>query len=243
MKLFAIGDLHLSFNTPVNAENLDKITCYKPMDVCSPLWKDHYKKIYHNWNKLVEKEDVVLVPGDISWAMKIDEVIYDMQYLGMLNGLIVAIPGNHDYWWQSISKVRRVVPPNMKAIQNDHVIINDIAICGTRGWICPGSSTKFDSHDEKIYRREVMRLENSLSSVKTSVDDIIVMMHYMPTNEKHERSGFIEVLEKYNVKTVVYGHLHANAKEYRLPETKWGINFYLVSADFVNFTPVLIQNL
>lgn len=242
MKFFALGDLHLSFASAVNVRNWNENICYKPMDECCLIWKEHYKKIYYNWNDIVTKEDVVLVPGDISWAMKIDEVMYDMQYLSMLNGMLIAIPGNHDYWWHSISKVRRVIPENMKVIQNDHVIIENVAICGTRGWLCPGSNVKFDDHDEKVYKREVMRLENSLASVKKSVDDIIVMMHYMPTNEKHDRSGFIDVLEKYKIKTVIFGHLHANAQEYRLPESKWGIKFYLVSADFANFTPVLIRS-
>ena len=243
MKMFAISDLHLSFSVPADPENWDAVVDHKPMDVCSPVWKQHYKKIYYNWHKTVSNEDIVFVPGDISWAMKIEETVHDMHFLSMLPGMIIAIPGNHDYWWHSISKVRKVIPPNMQVIQNDHIMLDNIAICGTRGWVCPNNGGRFDQHDEKIYKREIVRLENSLSSVKQPVDEIIVMMHYMPTNEKHEQSGFIDILKKYNVNTVIYGHLHARAQKCCLPKVSWGINFHLVSADYLNFTPVLIREM
>ncbi|WP_031515944.1 metallophosphoesterase [Desulfofalx alkaliphila] len=242
MKLFAISDVHLSFDAPVDPNNWDAVTAYKPMDECSIEWKEHYKELYYNWCDMVGDEDVVLMPGDISWATKLNQTVHDMNYLGMLPGLIIAVPGNHDYWWQSLTKVRAALPANMQVIQNDHIILDNIAICGTRGWVCPNNGGGFTEHDEKIYKREIIRLENSLSSVKQPVEEIIVLMHYMPTNEKHERSGFIEVLEKYKVSTVLYGHLHSRAQRYRLPDTAWGINFHLVSADYVKFTPVLIRD-
>nr|WP_207754935.1 metallophosphoesterase [Desulforadius tongensis] len=240
--MFAISDVHLSFSKPVDPSNWESVVEHKPMDVCAPEWKQHYKKIYYNWCDIVGRQDIVLMPGDISWATRLDEAGYDMQFLGFLPGRIIAVQGNHDYWWQSLSKVRKKIPPNMQVIQNDHIIVDNIAICGTRGWVCPNNGGGFSEHDEKIYKREVIRLENSLSSVKQPVDEIIVMMHYMPTNEKHERSSFIDVLEKYNVSTVIYGHLHSRAQRYRLPDTAWGINFHLVSADYVQFAPVLIRD-
>ena len=239
--MFAISDLHLSFSTPVDPENWDAVVDHKPMDVCDPIWKQHYKKIYYNWHQLITDQDIIFMPGDISWAMHIAETVHDMQYLKMLPGKIMAIPGNHDYWWHSISKVRKIIPPNMQVIQNDHIIIGNIAVCGTRGWICPNNGGKFDQHDQKIYKREILRLENSLSSVKEPVDEIIVMLHYMPTNHQHEVSGFIDILKQYPVSTVIYGHLHAQAQKYRLPEIAWDIKFHLVSADYLNFRPVLIR--
>ncbi|MBO8137566.1 MAG: metallophosphoesterase [Desulfotomaculum sp.] len=242
MKLFAISDIHLSFNNPVDPNDWESVVEHKPMDVCAPEWKEHYKKIYYNWHEMVGQDDVVLMPGDISWATRLEETDHDMEFLGMLPGSIIAVQGNHDYWWQSLTKVRKKIPANMQVIQNDHVIVDNIAICGTRGWVCPNNGRGFTEHDEKIYCREVIRLENSLSSVKQEVEEIIVMMHYMPTNEKHERSHFIDVLQKYNVSTVIYGHLHSRAQRFRLPDTAWGINFHLVSADYVKFTPVLIRD-
>ncbi len=242
MKLFAISDIHLSFKNPVDPNNWDAVVDYKPMDKCSAEWKQHYKRLYYNWHDMVDKDDVVLIPGDISWATKLEETEHDLNFLGMLPGRIIAVQGNHDYWWQSLSKVRKVLPPNMQVVQNDHCLVDNIAICGTRGWVCPNNGGGFSEHDEKIYKREIIRLENSLKSVQSDVDEIIVMMHYMPTNEKHERSGFIDVLKKYNVSTVVYGHLHSRAQRFRLPDAAWGINFHLISADYVNFTPVLIRD-
>lgn len=202
-------------------------------------WHNHARRIYENWHRLVKEDDLVLVPGDISWAMRLDEAGPDFDYLGLLPGRLVCVQGNHDYWWQSISRAREAVPSNVQLIQNDHVKLEGVNICGTRGWLCPNGAY-FKEEDEKIYRRELIRLENSLQSVDNGPK--IVVMHYMPTNEKHDYSGFIELFQKYEVKTVIYGHLHAKACRYRLPDQAWGINFHLTSADYLNFTPRLITS-
>ncbi|AEF93387.1 metallophosphoesterase [Desulfotomaculum nigrificans CO-1-SRB] len=239
MKFFAISDLHLSFTSEVVPGQWEKVELYKPMDVFNPEWHMHYRKIYENWHALVGPDDIVLLPGDISWATRLEEACHDVNFLALLPGTVYTVPGNHDYWWQGISKVRRLVPENVRPIQNDHAMVGDIAICGTRGWVCP-NGYQFTEQDEKIYKRELIRLENSLRSIKGNPSEIIVMMHFMPTNESHERSGFIDILCEFGVKTVVYGHLHDRARNYRLPDEAWGIRFHLVSADFVNFSPVLI---
>lgn len=239
MKIYALGDLHLSFlRTPVPGDR-DTFQEYKPMGAVNPAWTDHAWRIYENWCRLVDPADVVLVPGDISWAMRLPEAIADLNFLGLLPGLKICVQGNHDYWWQSVSKLRAVLPPTVRVLQNDHVRLGELAICGTRGWLCP-NGMHFQEHDLKIYRRELIRLENSLQSVKPPAREIIVLMHYMPANEKHEYSGFIELFQKYGVTRVVYGHLHARAYRYRLPDYIWGISFYLASADYLNFTPRLI---
>lgn len=240
MRIFAIGDLHLSFGGTVNVENWNENTEYKPMGEVDSFWQGHARRLYENWHQTVTPGDVVLVPGDISWAMRLEEARYDLEFLGMLPGLIVCVQGNHDYWWQSISRVRVAVPGNMRMIQNDCLELDGVKICGSRGWVCPNSGL-FKREDEKIYRRELIRMENSLRDAGHGRK--IVMMHYMPTNEKHEYSGFIELFLKYGVEAVVYGHLHARACRYRLPDRAWGIEFYLVSADYLNFTPRLIKEL
>ena len=240
MAIFAISDLHLSFDKPVNPNNWCEASQHKPMDIFGIDWTEHYRKIYDNWHRTIDAKDIVLVPGDISWAMRLVDAVYDLEFLSFLPGNIIGVQGNHDYWWQSISKVRAALPDNTKLLQNDHLLIGNTAVCGTRGWVCPNDSF-FGENDEKIFRRELMRLDNSLKSIRSPVDDIIVMMHYMPTNDKHEKSAFIEILQQYHVSTVVYGHLHAKARKYKLPDQIWGINFHLASSDFLNFTPLLIK--
>ncbi len=239
MKIYAISDLHLSFIKTPDPENWQPDLQYKPMSEINEEWESHALRIYNNWCKIIGPDDVVLVPGDISWAMRLDQACQDLNFIRLLPGLIIFIQGNHDYWLQSISKAKEVLPPNMRLIRNDHFSLGGIAICGTRGWLCPGSDY-FQPGDMKIYLRELGRLEKSLASAGASNQEIIVMMHYMPTNEKHEYSGFIELLQKYRVKKVVYGHLHARACRLRLPDHAWDISFCLVSADYLNFTPLLL---
>ncbi|MFZ5644790.1 MAG: metallophosphoesterase [Bacillota bacterium] len=238
MNIYAISDLHLSFcSTPDPPDWY--VREYKPMSEIDRGWTDHARKIFNNWVRVVKEGDIVLLPGDISWAMKLEEAEPDIYYLGMLPGRIVAVQGNHDYWWQSISRVRSKMPPNVSLIQNDCVFFEGLAICGTRGWLCPNSSF-FGEKDEKIYRRELIRLENSLKNAGGKAEKTIGIMHFMPTNEKKEYSGFIELFRDYGVDTVVYGHLHSRACQHRLPDSNWGINFHLVSADFLDFSPVHI---
>lgn len=240
MRIFAMGDVHLSFSQPVNPLCWDAAEIYKPMDRFGEEWRGHYRKIYDNWLRVINSEDLILMPGDFSWAMKLGEARYDLEFLGLLPGTIVGVAGNHDYWWQSLTRVRSAIPPNMRVIQNDHLMVGDIAICGTRGWSCPGGE-HFTGEDLKIYRRELIRMENSLKGVSPGAEEIIVITHFMPTNDRHEKNEFIEMFQQYGVGTVVYGHLHGAAVRLRLPEQAWGIHFHLASADFINFTPALIM--
>ncbi|WP_312038074.1 metallophosphoesterase [Pelotomaculum terephthalicicum] len=239
LKVFAIGDVHLSFNSPVDPRRWDNAKTSKPMDIFGELWYEHYRKIYDNWLSVVSAADLVLMPGDFSWAMKLGEARYDLGFLGLLPGTIVGVAGNHDYWWQSLSQVRAALPANMRVIQNDHLVFGSFAVCGSRGWNSPGEA-HYKEEDQKIYRRELLRMENSLKGVK-GVRKIIVITHFMPTNEQHEKNDLIDLFLRYGVDSVVYGHLHADAARWKLPERAWGINFHLVSADYVNFTPVEIM--
>ena len=241
MNIYAIGDLHLSYCSNPDPP-LWTAREYKPMSDINPFWLSHARRIFENWVATVNSGDIVLVPGDISWAMRLEEAMTDFHYLSLLPGNIIAIQGNHDYWWQSISRVREKLPDNVTLIQNDCVFFNRLAVCGSRGWLCPGGSY-FEEKDNRIYLRELQRLENSLKCADGKADRIIAMMHFMPSNEKKECSGFIELFKKYSVGTVVYGHLHARACRYRLPDHYEGINFHLVSADYLNFNPILIDSI
>lgn len=238
MNLFAISDLHLSLCQPINPGDWGQLNEYKPMAAIDDSWAYHARRIYENWHATVKPEDLVLVAGDISWAMDLAQAGPDLDYLGRLPGHIVAVKGNHDYWWHSVSRARAAAPPNLSLIQNDCVRVGDLSICGTRGWLCPNGAY-FQKEDLRIYERELIRLENSLRSAGDG--EIVVMTHYMPTNEKHDKSGFIELMQKYRVTTAVFGHLHATACGSRLPERLWDINFYLTSADYLNFSPVLLR--
>lgn len=151
MAVYAISDLHLSLSTD------------KPMDVFGELWKDHHLKVMENWNSKVNDDDLVLVAGDISWAMKLEEAYKDLEFIHNLKGKKVFIKGNHDYWWSSISKINALFD-DMYFIQNTHYVYNDYAICGTRGWI--NLENIQDEHDLKVHKRELLRLKMSLDSAK-----------------------------------------------------------------------------
>jgi len=223
MSIYAIGDLH--FGTKVN----------KPMDIFGKMWYQHEEKISINWSKMVKAEDTVLLCGDTSWGMNIDEASSDLNIISELPGKKIFIKGNHDFWWLTISKLNKMYN-NSFFLQNSCIEVENYAICGTRGWICP-NDTKFTKHDNKIYQREINRLELSLKKAKEkSSGEIIVMLHYPPTNDKLERSGFIDLIEKYNVKKVIYGHLHGeNSYKCGIKGNHFETNFNLVSADYLNF--------
>lgn len=227
--VYAISDLHLPGSTG------------KTMDVFGPNWLNHDQQIEVNWCKLVSEEDIVLIPGDISWAMKLEEAEADLNRIGSWPGIKVMIRGNHDYWWQGIGKLRQKLPSSMYAIQNDSVSVHGLTICGTRGWKVPGNEN-FTDEDEKIYLREVKRLELSLSAASQR-DQVIVMLHYPPFNEQREPSLFVEIMQKYKVTKCVYGHLHGPKVQEAVTGTFDGIEYYLVSCDQVEFTPLLITNI
>lgn len=221
MKIFAISDLHLSGNTP------------KPMSVFGDHWEGHWDKIRNNWKSHVGEDDVVLIPGDISWAMTLDEAIIDLKEIGELPGKKIMIRGNHDYWWSSISRVREAVDPSIFPIQNDSIKYGDVWFCGTRGWVSPGSRD-YSEHDEKIYNRELIRLELSLNSVEDE-SPIVVLLHYPPFDDRGENTQFIDILKNYRVKHVVFGHLHGDSLKNVKEGCVDGINFHLVSCDYLNF--------
>lgn len=224
MSLYAISDLHLSFNVD------------KPMDIFGDKWALHERKIESNWNRLITDEDTVLIAGDISWGMKESESKDDLNWINNLPGRKIISKGNHDYWWGSISKLNSSYD-KIKFIQNNFYTYKDYAICGTRGWICPGSD-KFTEKDKKIYDRELIRLELSLSeALKNGYEKFIVMIHYPPVNEKFQKSGFLEIFEKYKVKKVIYGHLHGMTEDKLASELNGNIEYIMTSCDYLNFCP------
>lgn len=239
MRIFGIADLHFSFCHGVTAPVWQEVKVHKPMGIFGLHWEEHYQKIYDAWMAIIKENDIVLVPGDISWGTRLADAAHDLDFLGQLPGKIVLVQGNHDYWWQSISRVRAALPANVYALQNDSLDVGSVLVYGTRGWICP-NGFGYNSEQHKIYLRELQRLELSLKSNMQQAVPKVVMMHFMPVNEKHEKSGFIELMEQYQVQCCVYGHLHSEAHKFRLEHNRWGIDFFLVSADYLNFSPKLL---
>ncbi len=224
MKIFAISDLHLSINTN------------KPMNIFGPVWENYWEAICQDWSQKVSDDDIVLIAGDISWGMKLDEAIEDIKEIAKLKGKKILTRGNHDYWWKSISAIRNSLPENIYALQNDAIKFGNYIICGTRGWTVPETLDQQTEEDKKLYAREVIRLELSLKSaldLKNENDHIICMIHYPPFNAKTEDSEFTKLFEKYGVEKVIYGHLHGKGGRTIIQNNKNGIDYYLTSCDKV----------
>lgn len=228
MALYALSDPHLSLNSNTN----------KPMNVFGEIWADHHLKIKDNWNKKVYPEDTVLVAGDISWAMQLEEAIVDLDFIHSLNGRKVFIKGNHDYWWKSVTRLNSLYD-DMVFLQNTFYPYEDYGICGTRGWISIDGTEEPEEHDEKIYKRELLRLEASIkSALKAGYEKLIVMMHYPPATRISRSDEFLELLNNYNVEMLIYGHVHYDAKEICINGSFNNIRYICTSADIIGFDPI-----
>lgn len=231
MKIFAISDLHLSFAPYIN----------KPMNIFGSRWENHETRVAEFWKKEISEKDVVLLGGDISWGLKLQDAIFDLDWIDSLPGRKFVIKGNHDLWWSGINKLNKMYS-NMKFIHGNFFNVEDIAICGTRGWTCPDSND-FTLHDEKIYKRELIRLKLSLQQAKDAgFTNIIGMLHYPPTNDRFHKSGFTDLFSEYGVKQVIYGHLHGKdnfAKAFQ-GEMK-GVYYRLTACDYLGAKPLCIM--
>jgi len=224
MKIFAISDLHISTNTN------------KPMDIFGGNWVGYMDKIRIDWTEKVSDEDIVLIGGDISWAMTIEDAQKDINTLTDLNGKKILIKGNHDYWWSGIGKVRDMLPENFYALQNDSIRFDGVVVCGSRCWSVPGSPD-FNEQDRKIYNRETERLKlfiKNAEKLKKEGDKLIALIHYPPFNVKREESEFTKIFEQYRVETVVYGHLHGKSVRADKLVVKNGVKYILTSCDQVD---------
>lgn len=221
--IYAIADLHF-----------DSIGD-KPMDIFGPNWENHEEKIIRNWQSLVGEDDLVLVPGDISWALKLEDAHEDLLKIDKLPGKKILLKGNHDYWWHSLKKLRELGLETMDFLQNNSKVYNNIGIAGTRGW----SSIELQdggSHDERIYLRELNRLKLSLESLR-KVDKKIAILHYPPFNNDLSPNEFVHLMKEYEVDICIYGHLHAEGHKYAIEGLIEGMEFHCVSSDYINFNP------
>ena len=228
MSLYAIGDLH--FSTSVN----------KPMNIFGNNWDDHEIKIIDSWRLKVKPEDTVLVLGDTSWGINLEEAKSDLDIISELPGQKFFVKGNHDYWWTTVTNLNKLYD-NCKFMQTNFYEYGEYAICGGRGWICP-NDVKFDSKDEQIYKREENRIRISLEAArKNGYEKIIVVTHYPPTNDKLEESIFTRLYEEYKVEKVIYGHLHGRESfKMGLKGIRNGVEYILASCDYLNFDLIKI---
>lgn len=245
MSIYAIADLHLSLSPNVD----------KPMDIYGGRWYKHTERLKINWCSTVKEKDTVIIPGDISWALKLEDAKYDLDFLSSLPGHKVLLKGNHDLWWSGIRRLNSMYD-DMTFIQNDCYKAEGIYICGSRGWLTPDNDD-YGEGDEKIYRRELMRLENSLRKARECIEqnetenavrgkankEIIGVLHYPPVSRTTSFSAFQQLFEDYGVKRVIYGHIHGDEGFRKaIKGNYYGVDYNLVSLDYLNCKPLLIKN-
>ncbi len=235
MAIYAIADLHLSFLND------------KPMDIFGDNWENHAEKIKSNWIKKVDQEDTVILPGDFSWAMYLEDTKLDFEYLNSLPGKKILLKGNHDYWWTTLAKMNDFIEENefkdIYFLYNNSYLVEDKIIVGSRGW-----NILDTENDSKMIKREKARLELSIQSGlnKYGKDkEIIAFMHYPPINKNEitnsVKSEFVQTLEKYGIKKCYYGHLHGLAHKDAVEEVIDGIEYKLISADYLDFDLIKVN--
>jgi uncharacterized protein len=250
MSIWALADLHLSFSTPS-----------KSMEAFGPLWTNYAEKIKKNWLSHVVDEDLVLIPGDISWAMRLDEALIDLKWIDALPGTKLLLRGNHDYWWSSSSKLSKVMPPSIHFIQNNAFTWNDVTIGGTRLWDSEEYTfgpyihfqeglemTKAPSldreeqraADRKIFTRELERLRLSLKQLDSKARVRIALTHYPPIGADLKPSATSAILEEFNIDFAIFGHLHSVKKGMPLFGQARGIKYFLTSCDYLDFSPLRV---
>ncbi|MBR5768233.1 MAG: metallophosphoesterase [Clostridia bacterium] len=233
MSLYCIADPHLS-------EFMKK-----PMDVFGSRWVGHREKFLNGWKNTVTDEDTVVIPGDISWAMTLEKALPDLKLINSLPGKKILLRGNHDYWWQSVSKIRNALGEcSTVIIQNDSVMVEGFAVCGTRGWFPDSKKAPSGTDYIKLTEREALRLGMSLEHAEKNFcgefSEKIVFLHFPPVYRGLIMDPIVNVMLEHNVKRCFYGHIH---NVYDMPGTfeYKGIELTLVSADFLNFVPLEIK--
>ena len=229
MSIFVIGDLHLSFH-----EN-------KPMSIFGDNWEGHEEKIKKDWISKVKEEDLVILPGDFSWSTYLKDTYEDFTYLNSLPGKKILLKGNHDYWWSTQAKFTKFCLEhgfsNLNLLNNNCYFYEDWAICGTRGWFF--EEERSGQHDEKVFRRELIRLEASLKAAGDR--EKMVFLHYPPRYKGYTCQEILELMERYGVRRCFYGHLHGASHKLAMEGTWDGIEYRLLSADYLDFRPYIVK--
>lgn len=247
--IWAIADLHLSFGTP-----------NKKMDVFGERWVGHAERVKENWEKNIHSDDLVLIAGDISWGMTPEQAKPDLDWIHSLPGTKVMIKGNHDYWWTSLKKLEKILPPSIHLIQNNSFVWNGIGIGGTRLWDNVdfsfndyidfrdnGDAVKtlveapLDEETVKIYNRELLRLENSLKAIPRHCEKRVAMTHYPPVSPTLQPSQASALLDKYDVNVCVFGHIHSMKLGIPLFGKLHEVEYVFTACDYLDCIPVCIN--
>lgn len=230
MSLFVIGDLHLCFSNPS-----------KTMSIFQG-WQNYQELIEKHWRANIKSEDTVVLAGDISWGMSLQQATPDFKFIQELPGTKIVLKGNHDYWWTTKKKMEDFFLNEglntIKLLHNNHFKYENFGICGTRGWVnIPG-----EAQDEKVLKREVQRLETSIQSAIKENLEPIVFMHYPPIFAANFNYDILEILYRYNIKDCYYGHIHGkSAHGLCVKNTYDDINFHLISGDYLQFIPEMVM--
>ena len=227
MALYAIGDLHLCLGAP------------KPMDVFGGAWVGYMDKLKEGFSKITDEDTTVLL-GDLSWALGLDQAKEDFAWINNIPGRKIILKGNHDYWWSTAAKFYKFCEENefkdQYILNNNYYLYQDWAICGTRGWFY--EEERSGQHDEKVFKRELIRLEASLKSAGDRTK--LVFLHYPPKYKGYECPEILELLHRYDVRRCFYGHLHGPSHGLAVEGLWNGVDFKLVSADYLNFQPIKV---
>ena len=228
MKVFAISDLHLSG------------ACAKPMDVFGPEWTGHPAKLERAWRRVVREGDLMLLPGDLSWAMRLEEALIDLRLIGSLPGTKFFIRGNHDYWFSSPGKVRAALGPGVRLVRFDAHVEGGVAVCGVRGCAWPGQSEYDPEVDRKYWERALARLRLSLEALAALEWDVAVAMFHYPPLDAERTGEMCDRVREAGVGHVVYGHLLGEALAAAFEGERDGVLYRCVSADHLAFEPALL---
>ena len=230
MAIYVIADLHLSFSQD------------KPMSIFGENWEEHSEKIKNNWISKVKPEDTVVLSGDFSWAMYLEDTYKDFEYLNSLPGKKLLLKGNHDYWWTTVTNMRNFLEENkfknIEFIYNNSYLVENKILTGARGW-----NLLDTENSSKMIKRESIRLQLAIEDgIKKYGDDkeIIVFMHYPPISYANKNTEFVKILKQYNIKKCYYGHLHGKSHQDAVEGIVDGIEFGLISADYLNFDVIKV---
>ncbi len=229
MSLFAIADLHLSLGSD------------KPMDVFEG-WKDYTVRLEKNWRAVVSDKDTVVIAGDISWAMKLEDAVEDFEFIDSLPGKKLILKGNHDYWWSTKKKIDDFLKQHnfstISIIHNNAVVVGEIAVCGTRGWLYNAETDE----DVKIVNREVGRLNTSIDDAEKQGAHPIAFLHYPPVYDGAECKEILNILKTRGITKCYFGHIHGSEAAKRAVTGEYdGIKMYLISCDYLKFMPILVK--
>lgn len=226
--IYAIGDLHLSLSGD------------HAMDIF-PGWQDYVARIEENWRGKITPEDTVVLPGDTSWGLSLEESLADFQFINDLPGHKILLKGNHDYWWNTKNKISTFFSEHglntLEILNNNCVVVGDAAICGSRGWMFETGQP----FDDKIINREAIRLDLSITEAVKTGKKPVVFLHYPPVYGENESPQILDVLVRHKVEYCYYGHIHASGCRYAIDGTYLGIKFRLVSSDYLRFDPLLVE--